>query len=135
MVNKPKRQKFKKEYSAKLFRIAENDLYVADFLTTAPKCRPELILYQAQQAVEKSIKAVLVFQNKSVPLTHDIQTLCAELDASDSAHLPEGAAELSQFAIAKRYTEGDEIFDQHDLKSAIEIGKIFIEWARNKIVF
>ena len=73
MVNKPKKRKFKKEYSSKLLRIAENDLYVGDFLMTAPKCRPEVILFQTQQVIEKSIKAVLVFRELQVPLTHDLE--------------------------------------------------------------
>ena len=133
MVNKPKFQKFKKEYSSKLFRIAENDLYAAEYLVGAPKCRPELILYQVQQSVEKSIKAVLVFGDKSVPLTHDIELLLVELDTLDQQKLPEGASEFSRFATIKRYTEGDESYDQNDISSAIQVGKIFLKWARFKL--
>jgi HEPN domain-containing protein len=133
MVNKPKRQKFKKDYSAKLFRIAENDLYAAEFLTKAPKCRPELIIYQTQQVVEKSIKAVLVSDEKLVPMTHNIEVLMSELSSEDFNILPEGAAELTKFATIKRYTEGDESFDQSDIEASIKMAQIFLNWAKQKI--
>lgn len=134
MVNKPKFQKFKKEYAHKLYRIADNDLYAAEYLVGAAKCRPELIIYQVQQSIEKSIKAVLVFEEKQVPLTHDIELLLSELQSSDQKILPEGAAEFSRFATIKRYTEGDEAYDQKDIQSALQVGKVFLNWARLKLV-
>lgn len=132
-MGKPNYKVFKKEYAVKLFRIAENDLYAAEFLLNAPKCRPELIIYQAQQAVEKLIKAVLVHQEKPMLLTHDIELLMADLDPDDIQSLPEGAGELTQYATIKRYTEGDEVLSSKDILAAIEVGKIFLNWAKTKL--
>jgi HEPN domain-containing protein len=133
MMGKPQYKKFKKEYSDKLFRIAENDLYAAEFLMNAPKCRPELIIYQCQQAVEKLIKAVIVQQQKPVALTHDIELLMTELEPEDLQLLPEGAGELTQYATLKRYTEGDEILTLEDVNAAIKTAKIFLDWANTKL--
>lgn len=93
-------------------RIADNDLYAAEFLLNAEKVRPELIIFQAQQTVENSIKAVLVFDEQPVPLTHDIDILISHLKQDDQDGLPEGASELTRFATVKRYTEGDEDFEK-----------------------
>lgn len=133
MVNKPKRRKFKKEYSYKLLRIAENDLYVGEFLMNAPKCRPEVILFQTQQAIEKSVKAVLVFREQQVPLTHDLEELIAELSTEEISLFPENTPLLSKFATVMRYTEGDEIFSSDDLVAAIKLAKFFLDWAKKNI--
>lgn len=133
MVNKPKYQKFKKESAFKQIRIAENDLYAAEVLFTAPKCRPELILYQVQQAIEKSLKAVLVFEEKAVPLTHSLELLISELAEADQKRFPEAINELTLFATVKRYTEGDEIIEKKDVEAAIQLGKVVYHWAMGKL--
>lgn len=134
MVNKPSRKKFKKEYAFKLLGIAENDFYVGEFLTTAPKCRPEVILFQAQQAVEKSIKAVLVFREQQVPLTHSLEDLIAELPAEEAKFFPENSTLLTQFATVMRYTEGDEVFTAEDLSAALKLSQLFLDWAKKVIL-
>ena len=132
-MGKPSYKVFYKEYSVKLYRIAENDLYAAEFLLNAPMCRPELIIYQAQQAVEKLIKAVIVHQEKPMPLTHDIELLMADLDSDDIKILPECAGELTKYVTIKRYTEGDEVLSPKDILAAIEVGKIFLSCAKAKL--
>ena len=133
MVNKPKYQKFKKESAFKQMRIAENDLYAAEVLLTAPKCRPELILYQVQQAIEKSLKAVLIFEEKAVPLTHSLELLISELSESDQKNFPEAISELTLFATIKRYSEGDEIIEIKDIEAAIQLGHFVCRWAESRL--
>lgn len=133
MVNKPKYQKFKKESAIKQMRIAENDLYAAKVLLTAPKCRPELILYQVQQAIEKSLKAVLIFEEKAVPLTHSLELLISELEESDQKKFPESINELTLFATVKRYTEGDELIEKKDIEAAIQLCQFVFQWAEGKV--
>lgn len=132
-VNRLKYQKFKKESCHKLLRIAENDLYAAEFLLNAPKCRPELIIYQVQQSVEKSLKAVLISEEKSIPLTHDIDILISHLHENDQKQFPDGIGELTLFATIKRYTEGDELIEIKDAEASVQLGQFVISWAKNKI--
>ncbi|OFZ29335.1 MAG: hypothetical protein A2622_07930 [Bdellovibrionales bacterium RIFCSPHIGHO2_01_FULL_40_29] len=61
---------------------------------TAPVIDGEpLILYQVQQVVEKSLKAVLIFEEKAVPLTHSLELLISELVESDQKKFPEAIDE------------------------------------------
>ena len=70
-----------------------------------------------QQAVEKSLKAVLIFEEKAVPLTHSLELLVSELAESDQKKFPEAINELTLFATVKRYTEGDEIIEKKDIEA------------------
>lgn len=129
MVAKFKKQKFKVTSAPKIFRFAKDDLYAAEILVTAPKCRPEIILYHIQQCIEKSVIAVLIHREQAVILTHDIDILLSELPSDLTESLPSGVGELTQFATIRRYTEGDEIIEKKDLTDAIEIAHLFKKWA------
>ena len=65
---------FEKEYAQELFRIAKGDLESAVTLKSGPG-RKENIVYMCQQAVEKSIKSVLVHHQIAFPLIHDLGSL------------------------------------------------------------
>ena len=86
-----------------------------------------------QQAVEKSLKAVLIFEEKAVPLTHSLELLVSELAESDQKKFPEAINELTLFATVKRYTEGDEIIEKKDIEAAIQLGKFVYQWAEAKL--
>lgn len=111
MVNKPRFQKFKKQTSLKLYKIAQDDFYSAKVLFSAPQHRPETVIYHVQQCVEKCIKSVIVFLEKPVPLTHDLDFLIQQLPSGLTKDLPQGVGELSQFATIKRYLNGDELIE------------------------
>ncbi len=134
MVNKPKFQKFKKESSVKTFKIAESDLQAAKILASAPACSPEIIVYHVQQSVEKSLKSVIVFLEKAVPLTHEIDLLVDQLPEELIVDFPIGINELTQYATLKRYTDGDELIEKKDILISIDSGQFFLDWAR-KIIF
>jgi hypothetical protein len=42
-MTKYKSQKFKKETALKLFKVSQDDLYAAQILFSAPRCRPETV--------------------------------------------------------------------------------------------
>ena len=58
-------------------RIADGDLYVAR-MQPSEHMLVEIICYHAQQAAEKSVKAVLTYYNLPVPRTHSIEKLLVE---------------------------------------------------------
>lgn len=66
----PKRERiFKKTDAKELIGIAEGDLESAKALLDANRGRPENICYHAEQCVEKSLKALLVYLEKADPIT------------------------------------------------------------------
>lgn len=132
-MTKIRSQKFKKETAPKLLKIAKDDLYTAEILSTAPKYRPETVLYHIQQSIEKSIKAVLIFCEQAVLLTHDIDVLMAELRPDLKSNLPTGVGELTQYATIRRYTDGDELIDSNDIQEAVKIARFFTKWATSVV--
>ncbi len=96
-------------------RFAAEDAQSAAALLKAAAGVPRNACYLAQQAVEKALKAVLVFEGLPVPRTHDLTLLAVQLPngwqvAATAADL----AILSEWAVAPRYpgdmpeaTQGD----------------------------
>ena len=65
----------------------------------------EVVAFHSQQAVEKALKAFLVWRQVEFPKTHDIRRLL-ELSASadpDMAETLAGAAELTPYGVEYRY--------------------------------
>lgn len=128
-MTKFRKQKFKIETAKKIIKVAQDDLYAAEILSTAPKSRPETILYHVQQSVEKSLKAVLIHREQAVLLTHDIDVLMSELPEELTRGLPAGVGELTQYATIRRYLDGDELIEKADLVEAIKVAQVFVTWA------
>jgi HEPN domain-containing protein len=128
---KPRTRKFKQEYAQKLLKIAKDDLFAAQFLFTAPACRPETIGYHVQQSVEKSLKSVMIHLKMEIPMIHDIDGLIRLLPSDLTQNFPEGAGELTQFATLRRYTDGEELIEKKDLEVAIQVGEHFYNWAKS----
>jgi HEPN domain-containing protein len=133
VMTKFRRQKFKIETAKKLLKVATDDFYAAEVLLTAPKARPETILYLIQQGIEKSLKAVLIHRQQAVPLTHDLDVLISELPEELIKNLPPGSGELTQYATIRRYLDGEELLERDDLLEALRVGMIFSNWATQKL--
>jgi len=81
------------------------DLLVCEQLLGQGAVFLETVSFHAQQAAEKSLKALLVARQVEFPKTHDIERL-VELVALDDAALAEAladAAELTPFGVEYRY--------------------------------
>jgi HEPN domain-containing protein len=112
-----KERLFKREYARELLNIAKNDLIAAKTLAQNPDVRYETVFFQLQQAVEKSLKSLLVAQSKSVPIVHDIALIIDRLVTK-----PENAdalCELTDFAAIRRYEEGTFIVSQEETMAAL----------------
>src|SRR5450759_2396656 len=84
---------------------AATDLLVCERLSSQGAWFSEAIAFHAQQAAEKSLKALLVARQVEFPKTHDIERL-VELVALGDAALAEtlaDAAELTPFGVEYRY--------------------------------
>lgn len=113
--------------------IAEDDLRAAKVLAKSQNIRAENILFHIEQAIEKAIKAVLCFEGKPVPLTHDLLSL---LQKFSSDHLPPGGYalhDLTPFATVRRYVEGVDVFTPEDIQQAMDSAEGVLSWGKQKI--
>jgi hypothetical protein len=77
---------------------------------------------------------VIVFLEKAVPLTHEIDILVDQLPEELIVDFPNGINELTLYATIKRYMDGDELIEKKDIMISINNGQFFLDWAR-KIIF
>ena len=92
----------------------------------------EALCYHCQQAVEKSLKAVLIAHGIDFPRTHNVGTL-AEL-VPDAAALPDSVPDdalrgLSAYAILSRYPGDLEDVSEADYEEALDVASHVVEWA------
>ena len=95
----------------------------------------EDLCYQAQQAVEKSLKGFLIYFNVEPEFTHNIRKLLNELEKH--TEIPESIKEsmdLTNYAVQTRYPgEYDEI-TKEEYENSIRIAKNCVDWVINKII-
>ena len=114
---------------------AYSDLKMSRLGKEDPDILAEQTCFHAQQAVEKSFKAVLLFAGVDFPLTHDLQDLLEIFEAEGIA-LPEDLKEvdiLTPFAVESRYPGYWEIITDQDVNEAIILAEKVLEWARTYI--
>ena len=107
-------------------------------LAKAQQAKPEEVLWEdmcfdAQQAVEKAIKAILVSQQIDFPKTHDIAQVLTLLDQSDQ-QVPEEfwqADRLTQYAMETRYPGEAEPVTEDEYQEAVTIAEQVVQWAEN----
>jgi HEPN domain-containing protein len=107
---------------------AASDLAAARTLAADPDQQDDVVGFHAQQAVEKSIKAVLALKGSGIPRTHDL-VLLAQLAGNLVDQNPpelEEARSLSPWAVAMRY---DEMEARLDRDAAIRVAAASLSWA------
>lgn len=92
------------------------------------------LCFHAQQAVEKSIKALLVLHNIDFPKTHSIERLTDMLPecVSKIDELME-AATLTAFATTFRYPGIEEPVTEEQYKEAVNLAEVIVKWAHDCI--
>lgn len=114
-------------------RFAESDLALAE---TRPSERVLLgnLCFHAQQAVEKSIKAVLVLHRVAFPKTHSLARLIDLLPpcVSRTEELLESRA-LSGYATVMRYPGVAEPPGEEEYRDAVRLATAVCAWAQEAI--
>jgi len=113
---------------------ADADLRVAERLFSLNE-EPWIIAFHSQQAVEKYLKAFLVYKKVRFKKTHDIReilNLCIKIDKSFIELRKLGIEHLSIYAAAVRYPGVVEP-TLEEAKSALEVGRKVREFVLNKI--
>jgi HEPN domain-containing protein len=90
----------------------------------------EQLCFHAQQAAEKSIKAVLLHLGIEFPFTHNLQMLLDLLPDHISITTEVGnAIELNAYAVLTRYPGELEPVSISDYERALSIARATVEWA------
>jgi len=96
-----------RDLAAALLQKARDDAHVVRTLAADPKAADWVIGFHAQQAVEKSLKAVLTSAGIRTGRTHDLNHLL-DLLTDSSIEVPEFLSEvasLGPYAVTWRYAE------------------------------
>jgi HEPN domain-containing protein len=110
-------------------RYAKSDLAVAQGLVTHDVML-ETLCFHAQQAVEKSIKAVLIARGVSFPRTHDLDMLI-HLLPNEVPIPPDDAdvVELTEYAATIRYPGMEEPVTEQEYRKAVRLAESVVAWA------
>ena len=102
--------------------------------TRNPDVYLEDLCFNAQQAAEKAIKAVMIQQDIEYPYTHNIYDLLGVLEVTGET-IPEevdAARSLSKYAVATRYPGGIPVSTQ-EYQKALETAEAVVNWAAARI--
>jgi HEPN domain-containing protein len=97
-----------------LFRAKEDIAVIDNLYKTDPDLYASTICFHAQQAVEKFLKAFLVYHNIDFPRTHDVDFLLLECKKIDSIDFDVDFGSLSDFGVNIRYPDDFYIPDKEE---------------------
>lgn len=114
-------------------RLADRDIVAFDILKQEPEAHVSIVNFHAQQAVEKSLKAVLYSRELEFDRTHDLVKL-ARLLADHGLALPASNDQLrllNPFAVTFRYDDMEiEVIEQWDVDGLVADVR---EWAEQQV--
>jgi HEPN domain-containing protein len=88
-----------------LYRARENLAVIKDLLNSNQEAFTSTICFHAQQAVEKYLKAFLIFHDVDFPRTHDVDFLLMECQKIDSKSFNIDLKSLTEFGVSIRYPD------------------------------
>ncbi|MCS7237006.1 MAG: HEPN domain-containing protein [Thermoguttaceae bacterium] len=102
---------------------AENDLKTATHVLTLGEDAPtDTICFHCQQAVEKYLKALLIFRGIKFPRIHDIERLVRLLPVADRPHMSvEEQGALTDYATMTRYPGSYEPISLEEATLAVKL--------------
>ena len=112
-------------------RHAAADLHYARLGQQDAHALENMIVFHAQQAIEKSFKAVLVHRQVEFPKTHDLEQLLELVEGAGVAW-PAGlnaVLEFTPFATHGRYPGFDDPVTRAEVDEAISLAEKVLAWA------
>ncbi len=114
--------------------------YAEGNLARAKQEKPEVtpwdyMCFDAQQAAEKAVKAILVLREIEFPRTHELGELLA-LAHQAGEPIPDDlweASRLSRYAAHTRYPGGEHLATEDDYWDAVAIAERVVRWAEGII--
>ena len=111
-----------------------------DNLARARQTKPkdafwEDLCFDAQQAAEKAIKAVLIFRELDFRKTHDLRELLTLLDSAGYPIPTEiwEAVDLSDYAVETRYPGLSEPVSEKEYRDAVALAETVVRWADKQL--
>lgn len=101
-----------------------------------PEAYLEDLCFDAQQAAEKAIKAVLLKKNLPFPYIHDLSELLTLFEQA-GVELPDSVKEvgrLTRFAVVTRYPGITEPVTEEEYNRAVTIAETVVKWAEEQIL-
>jgi HEPN domain-containing protein len=114
---------------------ARSNLAKATSTFGTPQVYLEDLCFDAQQAAEKAIKAVLIHLDARFPYVHDLAQLLALVEQTGQS-VPESirrAASLSDYAVGARYPGLSEAVIRQEYDEAVAIAEDVVRWAQDII--
>ncbi len=107
---------------------AEEDLAAAERLLSLDDSLAAVACFHSQQAVEKLLKALLVFAGVPFARTHDVIQLVQMLPRDLASSIPlVDLAPLNRYAVEARYPIGDEPLTGDEARAAIALSRRVLE--------
>ena len=100
-----------------------------------PDAYLEDLCFEAQQAAEKAIKAVMISRNIEFPYVHDLAHLLSLLEEVGEI-IPESvlkAEELTSYAVDTRYPGLSSPVEEQEYVDAVEIAETVVRWAEERV--
>ncbi len=91
----------------------------------------EDLCFDAQQAAEKALKAVMILRGIDFPYIHDLARLMSILE-SRGEHIPDGirsAPRLTVYAVQGRYPSLEEPVSEAEYAEAVAMADAVVRWA------
>ncbi|HOW39492.1 MAG TPA: HEPN domain-containing protein [Bacteroidales bacterium] len=116
-----------------IFRAKEDIAVIDNLYKTDPNIYASTICFHAQQAVEKFLKAFLVYHNIDFPRTHDVDFLLLECKKIDSTDFDVDLGSLSDFGVNIRYPDDFYIPDKEETVQYRDVAHTIQEIVEKKI--
>jgi HEPN domain-containing protein len=114
---------------------ARSNLVRAQAMLPGVYLQVEDLCFDAQQAAEKAIKAVLIARGAVFPPIHDLAGLLTILGQNNEAIPPAiaDAARLTRFAVSTRYPGVAEPVTAEEHHRAVAIAEAVVTWADERV--
>ena len=90
--------------------------------------------FDAQQAAEKAVKAVLTLRGIDFPKSHDIAELLTLLSSADLPDDLWDADSLTEYAVLTRYPERKPPVSEDEYRGAVTLAEQVVSWAEGIVL-
>jgi len=114
---------------------ARSNLAKARSASETPEVYLEDLCFDAQQAAEKALKAVLIHLDVRFPYVHDLAQLAALVEPAGLSvpELVRQAAALSEYAVEARYPGFSEPVTRREYEEVLAVAEGVVRWAEGVI--
>ena len=116
-----------------LFRANEDIAVIQNLASSNPESYTSTICFHAHQAVEKYLKAFLIYHDVDFPKTHDLDFLLLECQKIDKKAFDIELKSLTDFGVSIRYPDDFYIPGLNETREYIKISEEIKNLIENKI--